>query len=394
MIRISEVKGYKSVKRNDKINSIVLVLTEKVNVAMIDGGGMFEIDVEEALNRPGVVLVDVRSEGEYDEATIPGAVNIPFLDNVQRSLVGTAYRWEGPDAARRLGLKLFAPQLENFYNSFKELVSKEKGREVIVFCWRGGERSRFVAGLLNAMGIKASRIKGGYKAYRRFINQYLDREFLPHRAIVVYGLTGVGKTDVLKGLAQEGVPVLDLEGLAAHRGSVFGKIGMPPSPSQKMFESLIVRTLIQAERYGVIVVECESRRLGRLLVPKSVINTMKAGYKVLLYAPLEVRVERIKRLYASENQENIRALQESVTALTRYLGKAKVGELNQKLAQKKFDEVFSYLLSRYYDPLYGYPDRPDPAYDLSVNAVNLREAVEIIRDYITELPEYKQEVFK
>ena len=223
------------------------------------------IDIEEAVKMSAAIIVDVRSEGEYKEATIPGAINLPLLDNIQRALVGIAYKEQGPEAARRLGLEIIGPNLGRYVESFRRL---DPGKGIILFCWRGGLRSKFVAELLDTMGLQVHRLKGGYKSYRRFVNDYLGRDTLPQQAIVLHGLTGVGKTEVLVQLRQAGLPVLDLEGLAQHRGSVYGKIGLPPSPSQKMFEALIVQELMQAEQAGVFVVECESRRLGKLLLPR------------------------------------------------------------------------------------------------------------------------------
>ncbi|SHI44781.1 tRNA 2-selenouridine(34) synthase MnmH [Desulfofundulus thermosubterraneus] len=344
-----------------------------------------EIDVTEALSLTDVLVVDVRSEGEYGEATIPGAVNVPLLDNVERALVGTVYKEKGPAQARKLGLELVSPRLPRWVEAVERLA---RGRRLVLFCWRGGLRSHFAAAVLDVMGFTVYRILGGYKAYRRFVNSYLGVDELPLRAVVIHGLTGVGKTSLLRCLAEEGLPVLDLEGLARHRGSVYGKIGLPPSPSQKMFEGLIVRDLMAAEEKGVFVVECESRRLGNLLVPAVVLRAMGKGYRVLLYDSLDNRVRRIRQEYTSGPQQNITALQEATSALAKYLGARRVAELNQLLARGEFDQVFSYLLTKYYDPLYGYPGEPSPDYDLCVNTADMGKAVNRVREWITGLPEY------
>ncbi len=349
-----------------------------------------DIDVQEALNRAeaGIPLVDLRSHGEYVEATIPGAYNIPLLDNVERSLVGITHKKEGAERARELAMEILSPRLPYFIYAFKQLAAP--GKEVVIFCWRGGERSHFAGCLLDAMGFKVYRIRGGYKAYRRYVLAYLDREILPHRAVVVYGLTGVGKTDILQELKRRGYPVLDLETLAAHRGSVFGKIGQPPSPSQKMFEALIERELRIAENRGFFLVECESKRLGKLLVPDLLLNTMQNGYRILLYASLQARVDRIMRDYAAGPDNNKTALQEAVVRLTKYLGKSKVAELNGWLERGLVSRVVEYLLLHYYDPLYKYPGGPSSRYHLSVNTENLQKAVKEITDFINRLPEYRR----
>ncbi|AGL01322.1 tRNA 2-selenouridine(34) synthase MnmH [Desulfoscipio gibsoniae] len=345
------------------------------------------VDIYQALHElADVPVVDLRSPGEYGEATIPGAFNIPLLDNIERALVGTVHKNQGPDKARELAMEIVAPRLPVFVKSFQKIAQYKK---VMIFCWRGGDRSHFAGSILDAMGFKVYRILGGFKAYRRLVTAYLGEENLPLRAVVVHGLTGVGKTDLLLALKDMGHPVLDLEGLAKHRGSVFGKIGQPPSPGQKMFEALIERALRRAEKYGIFLVECESRRLGNLYVPDSVLNTMQKGHRVLLYAPFNTRVQRIMRDYALGGPGNLSALQDAVVRLTKYLGKTKVNELNQRLAMGNFREVFGFLLGEYYDPLYKYPDGPSKDYDLSVNTQNMHDAVQRVSDFIISLPEYK-----
>ncbi|WP_238455547.1 tRNA 2-selenouridine(34) synthase MnmH [Desulfolucanica intricata] len=351
-----------------------------------------EIDIEKVFTDSDTVLVDVRSENEFAEDTIPGAVNIPLLSNEHRTMVGTVYKQEGPQMARRLGLELVSPKLPKMVDDF---AAAAKDRDVTVFCWRGGDRSRFTASLLANMGFKVKRVLGGYKAYRRVVHKYLEQECLPQKAVVLHGLTGVGKTEVIDGLNKEGIPALDLEGMAVHRGSVYGKIGLPPSPSQKQFESRIFEFFRRHGQQGVFVVECESRRLGKLLVPSSLMTTMRRGYSILLYADLETRVERIERVYTDGPNHNIEELQEATASLLKRLGKNKTAELNEMLAAKKFKEVFRYLLTDYYDPLYKYPEGPAKDYDLSVNTAKVEEAVAKIKKFVINLPEYrgmKQEV--
>lgn len=345
-----------------------------------------DVDVARALNElKDVPLVDLRSPGEYIAATIPGACNIPLLDNIERVLVGTAHKAAGPDKARELAMELIAPRLPDFVYSFKKIAPQ---KEVVIFCWRGGGRSHFAASILDAMGFKVHRILGGFKAYRRYVIEYLERDTLPLRAVVIHGLTGVGKTDALLALQSRGFPALDLEGLARHRGSVFGKIGQPPSPTQKMFEALIERELRRAEHYGIFFVECESRRLGKLTVPASVLNSMQRGYRILLYAPLPTRISRIARDYAAGGTADLAPLQEAVSRLTKYLGKSKVAELNHMLDMGDLSNVIEFLLSHYYDPLYNYPDEPSDEYDLSVNTGDMEIAVQLIADFACNLPEF------
>lgn len=345
-----------------------------------------DISVEEALKLSKVHYIDLRSEKEYQTDSLPGAINVPLFNNEERAQIGTTYKQAGPEAAKQLGLEIFGPKLKSFYVTMRKL-SKEK--PLVLYCWRGGMRSQFAAGVMDSMGVPVRRIIGGYKAYRKLVYRYLYGERLPHRAVVLYGLTGVGKTHILERLQEMGAPVLDLEGLAHHRGSVYGKIAMPPSPSQKKFESGIAEKLVKFENSNYFIAECESKRLGKLNVPPAVMNTLKDGYKILIYAKLRTRVQRIIEDYTVGPNHNIEELQVSTSKLVKYLGRQKVAELNSMLAAGNFEEVFTYLLVNYYDKLYKYPETHDDSYDLCVDSEDLDLAAQKIYDYIIKLPGYK-----
>ncbi len=342
------------------------------------------ITIEQVLNRQGVVLVDVRSEGEFAEGTIPGAINISLLNNEERAMVGIQYKEKGPNAAKRLGLQLVGPRISELVKRFDEAASDRMS--IVVFCWRGGLRSKIVAQLLNMLDFDVYIIIGGYKSYRRYVNSYLEKK-LNHKAVVFHGLTGTGKTLVLKKLAQHGLPVLDLESLAVHRGSVFGKVGLPSSPTQKDFEAQIFKCLKNYEPKGYFLVECESKRLGRLLIPNSVMNSMKSGIKILLYSSLEIRVRRSMDEYAKgfSDKDNTKQLIEATKALSKYIGHRKADLLCYLIDNGKRADAVELLLEKYYDPLYRYPNQPSPDYDYSVDSTDIESAVESLTRYITGL---------
>lgn len=341
------------------------------------------ISIEEALNCPGI-LIDVRSEGEYADGTIPGALNISLLNNEERARVGTEYKNTGPHSARLVGFELVKPKIHEIIKKYDQNVSADKN--VVIFCWRGGYRSKIMAHILDALDYNVYRIIGGYKAYRRLVNAYLESP-LPHKAVVFHGLTGVGKTLVLKGLADKGLQILDIEAMAVHRGSVYGKVGLPASPSQKDFEARIYNRLKEAESDGYILVECESKRLGRLIVPNSVMTLIRSGVKVLLYAPIKVRVKRSLDEYVEglNMKENRDQLIEATKALSKYIGLKKAEALCRLIDDGRMNEVIEFLLEKYYDPLYKYPKQPSSEYDLSVVTTDLKFAVGKIYRFVTDL---------
>ena len=343
-----------------------------------------EITIQEALQLPGAKIIDIRSESEFAEATVPGALNIPLLSDEERAAVGTVYKEKGPDEARELGLQFVAPKLPELIRQFKETTGMGP---VVVFCWRGGMRSKSVCSLLESVGLPVYRLVGGYKAYRRYVNKYLNKP-LPHKVAVIHGLTGVGKTEVLDELRDMAVPAVDLEGLANNRGSVFGQIGMDPQPSQKMFEGLLAAELAIWESAGYIIVECESRRIGRIMLPDTLIEAMRNGIRILAYCPVKKRIERIKRIYSSKNRlglvENKEELKKAIKALEKRIGKQKTTEFNKMVDKGHLDDVVEYLLLNYYDPLYKYPAEASNEYDLSINTSDVSTAAKSIKKFLEE----------
>jgi len=339
-----------------------------------------EVTVKEALNMKGAKLIDVRSESEFSEATIPGSINIPLLRDSERAAVGAVYKQMGVNDARLLGLEYVTPRLPQMVKEYQELAV---GGNLIVFCWRGGMRSKSVCSVLESMGLPVYRLVGGYKAYRRYVNEYLERE-LPHKVVVFHGLTGIGKTEILQELRKMSIPAVDLEGLANNRGSVFGQIGMKPQPSQKMFDGLLVRELAFWEPAGYIIVECESRRIGRIILPALLVESMRSGVKILGYCSIEKRKDRIKRIYAGSWDKNRLKLKEAIKSLEQRVGKKRTADFCEMVDKGNLDEIVEYLLIKYYDPLYSYPSGPDPEYDLSVNTDDIKKAAIQIRDFLNE----------
>ena len=331
-----------------------------------------------ALRDRGALLVDARSPAEYAEATIPGALNVPILDDAERAEIGTLYKQAGKQAARRRGVELVAPKIPALLEQVA--AARPAGSPpAVVFCWRGGMRSRALTQFLELAGIPARQLAGGHKAFRGLV-----REFFEHgawgRLIVLRGLTGVGKTGLLHALAADGYPVIDLEGLANHRGSAFGHLGLPAQPTQRQFEALLWEALRQVPAGSYALAEGESRHIGRLALPLRVYQALQTETSVWVEAPLAVRVRNILADYPA--RDGLRAeFAGPIQALKGRLGRQAVEELLALLNQGAWEELVRELMVRYYDPLYRHT-LPERRIEVSIGAsgelLTVKQAIEKI----------------
>ncbi|MDO5302270.1 MAG: tRNA 2-selenouridine(34) synthase MnmH [Tissierellia bacterium] len=314
----------------------------------------YERTAKEALELGNPLFVDLRSEGEYREATIPGAVNLPVLKNEERDHVGKVYVQESTDRAKELAVAYMAPKLPSYYNF---LSQASQSREVVLFCARGGMRSHILFDFLRGLGHKVFYLKGGYKGYRKMVRQTLPELVAERDFVVLNGLTGVGKTEILLELKERGANILDLEGLAHHKGSLLGSIGESAQPSQKMFESLLLDELLKLPP-GPIFVESESNKIGKLEVPVYLRRRYGSSpHQVLITAPMEGRVERLLKDYTvaegPEKEERDREILEALASLSRHMGKRPAFELSQWILEGRYEEVARELMVRYYDKNYA-----------------------------------------
>lgn len=338
-----------------------------------------EINVEELKTLDKPILIDVRSEGEFSEATIPGAMNLPLLNNEERAEVGTIYTQTSQSLAREHGLNLVSPKLPDLVNKVGELAKKGP---LVLFCWRGGMRSKSLASVVDLMGIPVYRLQGGYKAYRNQVVEYFQNK-LPFQVVVLRGNTGVGKTELLGRLRAEGYPAIDLEKLANNRGSVFGAMGLGSPPSQKKFEGLLYEELASLKEFPYIIVECESKRIGRVTLPACLYEAMQDGIQILQYDSIVNRVQRLINEYTSVPN----ALTEISTALERLiktLGHAKVQELRRLLHTNSLEKFTELLLVEYYDKLYAYPNEPSSEYAFYINNEQPDKALRELECYLDE----------
>src|SRR6185503_9639364 len=220
-------------------------------------------------------IIDARTPSEFDEDHIPGAISAPVLYDAERAEVGTLYKRISPFEAKKVGGALVAKNVaRHIENHWKD---KPRSWRPLVYCWRGGKRSGAMAHILREIGWDAQTLPGGYRAYRRWVVQELETKPLDFQYRVVHGPTGSGKSRLLGALAEAGGQVLDLEGLAAHRGSVLGGLPDRPQPSQKMFESLLLKELSLLDATRPVYVEGESKKIGQLQVPEALIARMRAS---------------------------------------------------------------------------------------------------------------------
>ena len=304
----------------------------------------------------GGLLVDVRSPAEHAEATIPGAVNVPLFDDEERARVGTVYTEQGAAAARLLAMDLVAPRIPAMVRAVQE-ARGGKAEPVTVFCWRGGLRSRAVTAFLELAEVPARQLRGGHKAFRAHVRDFLAQGCWG-RLLVLRGLTGVGKTRLLAALAAEGYPVLDLEGLANHRGSAFGALGMPPQPSQKAFEASLWDALRRIAPGGYALAEGESRNIGRLILPDAVYQALQMETSLWIEASLEHRIGVILEDYPARDDLR-QAFVAPLKALRRRLGGETVERLLELLETGQWHALVRELMVLYYDPLYRHtkPER-------------------------------------
>ncbi|HJW12448.1 MAG TPA: tRNA 2-selenouridine(34) synthase MnmH [Albitalea sp.] len=295
------------------------------------------------------MLIDARSESEFAEDRLPGAVNWPSLTDEERKLVGTEYKQVSPFVARKRGAALVARNIAAHVE--REVFDKPKDWQPLVYCWRGGKRSGALALVLDQIGFRVHVLEGGYREYRRAV--MADLEQLPQRLTyrVVCGKTGSGKSRLLQALALQGAQVLDLEALANHRGSVLGLVPGHPQPSQKQFDSRVWNALRGFDPARVVWVESESKKVGELRVPQALIERMRAAPCLRIELPLPARVALLMEDYDFFVRD-VPAFCERLNALRALRGNEVVNAWQAAATSGQIESVVRDLLVSHYDPIY------------------------------------------
>lgn len=338
------------------------------------------ISLNDAFNLDNVQYIDVRSPSEFAVGSLPGAVNVPLLDDAERAQVGILYKTVGPEQAKQRGLEVVSVKLPAIVNTIRDLC--KPGQTSIIFCWRGGMRSKAIVTILELMGISVFQLVGGYKEYRRYVLDSLTMFNLRPPVFVLCGLTGVGKTAILDRLEQRGIPVINLEKLANHRGSAFGHVGLGRPATAQSFDAALLSELQKLQDAPYIIVECESKRVGNVYLPDVLYDAMQKGKEILVYADIEARITRLIGEYASFFEHNKEELKTSIQSLKKRLGNTKTNMLVHNLEAGQLQAVVRVLLEEYYDPLYRYDSTDSDRFDFIVNANDLEWASAQIADYL------------
>ncbi|WP_085507746.1 tRNA 2-selenouridine(34) synthase MnmH [Thalassobacillus devorans] len=340
---------------------------------------MKKVTIAEALEMNCPVL-DVRTPKEYAEFHIPGAINMPIFSNEERVTIGTTYKQVGKEAAKDLGISLVSPKLPDFYQQAKNISGK---KPLIIYCWRGGMRSRTLATIFELMGLKCYQLEGGIRSFRKKVVADLEATARLNRTfIVLEGLTGTKKTEILERLSNKRYPVIDLEGLAAHRGSVFGRVDLPDR-SQKDFDVRLWQRIQEIGETDYYIIESESKRLGNIEVPAFIIEGKQTGPRIQVHTSIPVRVDTILSTYQPDKHH------EAIEAAWEVIEKRTPPEaqriITEALKARDYRTVIEQLLLHYYDPKYKHAEKNNDGSIRHVFFETLEEAEQLVTAHVDEL---------
>ncbi len=292
------------------------------------------------------LMVDVRSPSEFNHAHIPNAINLPLFSDEQRAIVGTAYKQVSREEAIKIGLDYFGPQMRFMVEKIENIIANKESKKILVHCWRGGMRSGAVSWLLDMYGFEVSLLIGGYKAYRNYVLDTLNKDY---NLKIIAGYTGSRKTQYLHQLSRDGKSVIDLEALANHKGSAFGHLGQDnEQPSQELFENKIASILHRFKNANIIYIEDECRRMGHVYIPDGLWGNMKKASLLSLEITFEERLKNILDEYGNYPPDQ---LKEGVMRIAKRLGGLETKNCLASIDNGDINEAFSILI-KYYDRSY------------------------------------------
>lgn len=334
------------------------------------------------------VPVDVRSPGEFHEAHIPNAINVPLFTDEERAEIGTIYKQVGQKAAKWRAMEIVSPKLPKLLEDIKEI--EETKKKPLLYCWRGGMRSQSISHFAMMAGLHIQRLEGGYRAFREYIVENIPN-ILPGQAVVIYGLTGTGKTEILHNLKKLGYPVLDLEGYANHKGSVFGAVGGQVPHNQKTFDALLFEDLQSIEGSPYFFMEGESKRIGHAVQPPQLYDKKNNGIHIRVVSSLETRVERIYEQYVEETDAFYERVKSALHVIIKRIKSPEIQhDLETCLTEKNYKEMIRLLIVHYYDPRYDNKINQSLNTVLEVESDSVEEATKKIVAFVEEKMQSKQ----
>jgi tRNA 2-selenouridine synthase len=303
----------------------------------------FKLNITDFLSKSiHLPIFDVRSPAEFEHGHIPGAYNLPLFNNEERAEVGTRYVQKGSEIAINKGLEIVRPKTKEFIDKVNRLVPHG---EVLLHCWRGGMRSNSMAWLLNSAGIKTYTLDGGYKSYRKHIHDFFSE---PLKLVVIGGMTGSGKTDVIEALERKHEQVINLEKLANHKGSVFGAIGMPDQPTTEQFENDLYACLQYLEPDKPTFVEDESLAIGHVFIPRPLFDQMQKAPGFNLVVPIVRRIKQLVNTYVTGDKDS---LIRAIRCIEKRLGIENAERAIEHIQNNEMAKAVEVVL-RYYDKAY------------------------------------------
>ena len=295
-------------------------------------------------------IIDVRSPAEFADDHIPGAINLPVLNDDQRAEVGTIYKQVSPFKARRIGAKLISENIARHLD--QELADKPASWKPLVYCWRGGQRSGSMARIMAEIGWVVTLLEGGYKTYRNDVSEQLEDIASKLELVLLQGPTGSAKTHVLNAAKDAGVQVIDLEGLAQHRGSLLGNEPGIDQPPQRMFESLLFDVMKRLDPARPVLVEAESSRIGSCHIPRGLWKMMTGAEQIHLAASLPARVDFLIRDYPHLLADPT-SLRKLIDGMVSRHGHEVTASWRGLLDSKDWQGLVSALIQQHYDPAYA-----------------------------------------
>lgn len=324
-----------------------------------------------------IPVIDVRSPKEFETGHIPGAYNIPIFSNEERALVGTVYKQEGKEPAVLKGLEIVGAKLRTFAATARKLSVDNK---ILVHCWRGGMRSTSMAWLFETVGIKTYILDGGYKAFRKYGKKQLEKSKL----IILGGLTGSGKTETLHEIKKAGEQVVDLEGIAHHKGSAFGSLGQAKQPTNEQFENDLIYQWFSFDLSKPIWAEDESHSIGSNWIPNELFSMMRKAPVVKMEIDKSIRMQRLMNEYANFDKKE---LENCILKISKKLGGQNVKQALESLENGNLDDVADITLA-YYDKSYSFgleKRENQTVYPIKFNSDNPKENAEIIVEFAKEI---------